>query len=58
MMCECHPSTPELQQAMRATENEPNTIEDWRDLHDAVEGYLRRRAARHIKAHVKAEETR
>lgn len=54
-MCECHPDSPELREAIRATENEPNTVEDWRDLHDVIEGYRRRRAARHVKAHVDAD---
>lgn len=51
-MCECHPETPELREAMRVTEHEPNTVDDWRDLHDVIEGYRRRRAARHVRAHV------
>lgn len=51
-MCECHPETPELRAALRATEGEPNTVEDWRDLHDTIETYRRRRAARHVNAHV------
>jgi len=51
-MCECHPLTPELRAAMRATESEPNMREDWADLHDLIEQYLRRRAARHVRAHL------
>jgi hypothetical protein len=51
-MCECHPLTSDQKAALRATEGEPNTVEDWRDLHDAIEGYRRRRAARHVRAHV------
>jgi hypothetical protein len=51
-MCDCHPLTADQQLAIRATEGEPNTSEDWRDLHDAIERYRWRRAARHVKAHV------
>jgi hypothetical protein len=51
-MCDCHPLTPEQREAIKATEGESNTVEDWRDLHDVIEGYRLRRAARHVKAHV------
>lgn len=51
-MCDCHPLTPEQRKAIKATEGEPNTIEDWKDLHNAIEGYRIRRAARHVHAHV------
>lgn len=51
-MCDCHPLTPEQREAIRATEHEPNTREDWADLHDVIESYRRRRAARHVKAHL------
>lgn len=55
--CDCHPETPELLEAFRATEGEKNTVEDWRDLHDSIEQYRRRRVLRHIEAHLaKAEE--
>lgn len=55
-MCDCHPLTPDQREAMKATEHEPNTVEDWRDLHDAIESYRRRRAARHVLAHVTRQE--
>lgn len=51
-MCECHPLTTKQREAIKATEGEANTVEDWRELHDAIETYRRRRAARHVKAHV------
>lgn len=51
-MCDCHPLTPEQREAMRVTEPEPMTREDWADLHDAIESYRRRRAARHVVAHI------
>lgn len=51
-MCDCHPLTPEQREAIKATEGEPNTIEDWRDLHNVIERYRWRRAIRHVKAHV------
>jgi len=51
-MCDCHPLTPEQREAIKATEGEENTIEDWRDLHNVIEEYRRRRAARHVLAHL------
>jgi hypothetical protein len=51
-MCDCHPLSPEQREAIKATEGEPNTREDWIDLHDVIEQYRRRRAARHVRAHV------
>lgn len=51
-MCDCHQESPELREALKATEGEPNTVEDWRDLHDLIETYRRKRAARHVLAHV------
>lgn len=51
-MCDCHPLTPEQREAIKATEGEHNTVEDWRDLHNVIEEYRRRRAARHVKAHL------
>ena len=57
-MCDCHPLTSEQREAIKVTEHEPNTVEDWRDLHDAIENYRRRRAARHVLAHVTAEQGR
>ena len=54
-MCDCHPETPELREAIRVTERKPNTIEDWKDLHNLIEQYHRRRAARHVKAHLVKE---
>jgi len=36
------------------TEGEDNTREDWEDLHDAIEQYRRRRALRHVRAHVES----
>ncbi len=56
-MCDCHPLTPEQREAIKATEGEPNTVEDWRDLHDVVESFRRRRAARHVRVHVKGSST-
>lgn len=51
-MCDCHPLTPEQREAIRATECEDSTVEDWRELHDLIETYRIRRAARHVEAHV------
>lgn len=55
-MCDCHPLTPEQREAIKVTEREKNTVEDWRDLHDLIEQYRRRRAARHCLAHVLARQ--
>ena len=55
IVCDCHPETPELREAIRATEGEENTVDDWRDLHDMIEGYRRRRAARHVLAHLREQ---
>ena len=52
-MCDCHPLTPEQREAIKSTEREENTKEDWMDLHDMIEQYRRRRAARHCQAHIK-----
>jgi hypothetical protein len=57
-MCDCHPDTPELREALKVTEVEPNTKEDWRDLHDLIETYRRRRAARHVLARLIGSDSR
>lgn len=54
-MCDCHPESQELREALKVTEAEPNTVEDWRELHDFIETYRRKRAARHVLAHVRAD---
>lgn len=51
-MCDCHARSKEQEEAICATEQEPNTIEDWRELHDLIETYRNRRAARHVYCHV------
>jgi hypothetical protein len=53
-MCDCHPLTPEQKEAIRVTEAEENTREDWLELHNLIEKYRRHRAARHVEAHVRA----
>lgn len=55
-MCDCHPLTTEQREAIKVTEREDNTVEDWRELHDLIETYRIRRAARHVKAHAEADE--
>jgi hypothetical protein len=54
MMCDCHDWPAPIIEAIRATESEDNTREDWEDLHDAIEQYRRRRAIRHVRAHAQA----
>jgi hypothetical protein len=56
-MCDCHPLTAEQREAIRVTEHEKNTVEDWADLHDLIERYQRRRAARHVLARLAAKVT-
>lgn len=51
-MCECHRWPVPVKEAIRVTEREENTREDWADLHDTIEQYRRRRALRHVAAHV------
>ena len=44
-MCSCHDWPAPVREAIRVTEREENTREDWEDLHDVIEQYRRRRAA-------------
>jgi hypothetical protein len=53
-MCNCHHWPDPIREAIKATEREENTREDWEDLHDAIEQYQRRRALRHVATHVAA----
>jgi hypothetical protein len=50
-MCDCHPMTLEEKDLWKKIKQEPNTIEDWRDLHDAIEGFCRRKLSRHRPCH-------
>lgn len=50
-MCSCHDWPAPVREAIRVTEREENTREDWEDLHDVIEQYRRRRALRHVRAH-------
>lgn len=51
-MCDCHNWPEPVKEAIRLTEHEENTREDWADLHDAIEQYRKRRALRHVQAHI------
>lgn len=51
-MCDCHDWPEPVKEAIRMTEREENTQEDWRDLHNVIEQYVKRRALRHVQAHV------
>jgi hypothetical protein len=53
-MCDCHRWPEPVREAIRVTEREENTRADWEDLHDTIEQYRRRRAIRHVAAHVSA----
>lgn len=56
-MCECHPRTKEQEQEWKRTKSEPNSREDWADLHNAIEEYKQRRTARHMQHQKAAEPT-
>jgi hypothetical protein len=42
--------TPEQRKVWDRVKKDPNTVEDWRDLHDTIEAYRRRYIERHTKA--------
>lgn len=52
LMCDCHSWPQPIREAIKVTEREDNTREDWEDLHGVIEEYRKRRALRHVRAHV------
>jgi hypothetical protein len=46
-MCDCHPMTKEEKEIWHRVRKEPNTKEDWEDLHNTIEEYKRRYIKRH-----------